>query len=122
MQRRYRLMAAATVVAAITISSAQTSGKGKQLFESRCAGCHSLDADKEGPRLRGVYGRAAASVPSFEYSEALKGSKIEWNDQALNEWLTDPDKRVPGSGMAFRVQNADERAAIIAYLKEVPAQ
>jgi cytochrome c len=115
-------MTAAAVVAVITISSAQTTGKGKQLFESRCTGCHSLDADKEGPRLRGVYGRTAGSVPSFEYSDALKQSKIEWHDQALNEWLTDPDKRVPGSGMAFRIQSMEERAAVIAYLKDVSAQ
>jgi cytochrome c len=118
--RPHKYVSAVIVVAAaIVIATAQTSSKGKQLFESRCTGCHSLDTDKEGPRLRGVYGRAAASVSSFEYSEALKASKIEWNDQTLDEWLTDPDKRVPGSGMAFRVQSADERAAVIAYLKQV---
>src|SRR5215831_15099653 len=118
--RPYKYMAAAIAVAAATvISTAQTSPKGQQLFESRCTGCHSLDTDKEGPRLRGVYGRAAAAVPSFEYSDALKQSKIEWKDQTLDEWLTDPDKRVPGNGMAFRVQNAEERAAVIAYLKQV---
>jgi cytochrome c len=117
--RRYRFIAAGAFIA---IASAQNSSKGKQLFESRCAGCHSLDADKEGPRLRGVYGRLAASVPSFEYSEPLKASRIEWNDQTLNEWLADPDRRVPGSGMAFRVQSAEERAAIVAYLKQISAR
>jgi cytochrome c len=121
--RPYKYVAVAIAVAVvIVISAAQTSSKGKQLFESRCTGCHSLDTDKEGPRLRGVYGRAAGSVSSFEYSEALKASKIEWNDQTLDQWLTDPDKRVPGNGMAFRVQNAEERAAIIAYLKQITAQ
>jgi cytochrome c len=114
--------AAIAVAATLVISTAQTSPKGKQLFEARCSGCHSLDTDKEGPRLRGVHGRAAASVASFEYSDALKQSRIEWNDQTLNQWLSDPDKLVPGNGMAFRVQSAEERSAIIAYLKQISTQ
>src|ERR1700740_1535069 len=50
--------------------------RGKDLFEKRCGGCHSLDADKEGPRLRNVYGRKAGSISSFKYSEALKVSQV----------------------------------------------
>jgi cytochrome c len=121
--RPYKYVAIAIAVgAAIVISTAQTSPKGKELFETRCSGCHALDTDKEGPRLRGVHGRAAAAVSAFEYSDALKQSRIEWNDRTLNEWLTDPDKLVPGNGMAFRVQSADERAAIVAYLKQLSAR
>jgi cytochrome c len=41
--------------------------RGKETFEKRCGGCHSLDRDKEGPRLRGVYGRTSGSVSSFNY-------------------------------------------------------
>jgi cytochrome c len=52
------------------------SGPGKVFFEKRCAGCHSLDQDREGPRLRNVYGAKAASTPTFKYSSALKSSKI----------------------------------------------
>ena len=91
---------------------------GKDLFAKRCGGCHALDRDKEGPRLGGVYGRAAAALDSFAYSEALKKSKIEWNDGTLERWLADPDQLVPGNDMAFHVEKADERSAIIAYLKE----
>jgi cytochrome c len=91
---------------------------GKDLFAKRCGGCHALDRDKEGPRLGGVYGRAAASLDSFAYSEALKKSKIEWNDATLERWLADPDQLVPGNDMAFHVEKAAERNAIIAYLKE----
>ena len=39
-----------------------------------------LDLNKEGPRLRGVYGRKAASVPDFAYSDALKKVDIRWDD------------------------------------------
>ena len=90
---------------------------GKELFERRCGGCHALDRDKEGPRLGGVYGRMAGSVDSFEYSEALKKSRIIWNDESLERWLTGPEQFVPNNNMAFHLEKAGERRDIIAYLK-----
>jgi cytochrome c len=113
---------AATLVSPILSTSgrAQTTEKhGKELYEKRCGGCHAMDRDKEGPRLAGVYGRAAASVSSFEYSAALKKSKITWTDETLEKWLADPEKLVPDNDMPFHVQNADERRQIIAYLKQL---
>src|ERR1700741_3486715 len=53
--------------------------RGKDLFEKRCGGCHSLDTDKEGPRLRNVYGRKAGSILGFKYSDALKGAQFTWD-------------------------------------------
>ena len=94
-------------------------GTGKELFAKRCGGCHALERDKEGPRLQGVYGRAAGSVPSFQYSDALKKSKITWNEETIDKWLTDTEKLVPGNDMSFRVVNPDERREIIAYLKQM---
>jgi cytochrome c len=90
----------------------------KQLFEKRCGGCHSLDRDKEGPRLGGVYGRMAGTVDSFQYSDALKNSKIKWDAESLDKWLTDPEQVVPNNDMAFHLENAHERREIIAYLQE----
>ena len=90
----------------------------KELFERRCGGCHALDRDKEGPRLGGVYGRVAGTVDSFEYSDALKKSKIIWNDESLERWLTDPEQFVPNNNMAFHLEKAGERRDIIAYLKK----
>jgi cytochrome c len=92
---------------------------GKQIFEKRCTGCHSLDNEKTGPRLRGVYGRPAGSVASFPYSEAVRKSGVTWDNSSLEKWLTDPDAFIPDNDMAFRVTNSDERAAVIEYLKEL---
>jgi len=92
-------------------------GYGKQLFEKRCGGCHALDQDMTGPRLRTVYGRKAGSVSTFKYSEALKSAKMTWDDVLLDQWLSDPDTLVPGNEMDFHVAKADERAAIIRYLR-----
>ena len=99
-------------------AAAQAKPDGKALFERRCGGCHALDRDKEGPRLGGVYGRVSGSVDSFQYSDALKSSRIRWADQTLDRWLTDPEKLVPNNDMAFHVESPEERGAIIAYLKQ----
>ncbi len=91
--------------------------RGKAIFETRCIGCHSLDRDDEGPRLRGVYGRAAGTVPRFPYSDALKRAHIVWNNKSLEKWLSHPQTLVPGSGMPVYVTDAQERRELIAYLK-----
>ena len=100
----------------------QPPANGKELFERRCGGCHALDRDKEGPRLGGVYGRVAGSIDSFEYSDALKKSKILWNDQSLEKWLADPERFVPNNNMAFHLERASERRDIIAFLKKGAAK
>jgi cytochrome c len=100
-------------------SNAQNAERGKELFEKRCSGCHALDKDKEGPRLRGVYGRTSGSLPSFKYSDALRAARINWDAKSLDKWLTDPEKLVPDNDMAFQLRTAEERADIIAYLKQL---
>jgi cytochrome c len=97
---------------------AQPGADGKALFEKRCGGCHALDRDKEGPRLGGVYGRTAGSIDSFQYSDALKKSKLRWAEDTLDRWLTDTEKLVPNNDMTFHVEKPDERREIIAYLKQ----
>ena len=109
----------ATLLVRATPGHAQDPASGKELFERRCGGCHSLDRDKEGPRLRDVYGRVSGTVPSFKYSDALKSARITWNAETLDKWLTDTEKLVPDNDMSFRVVDADERSAIIAYLKQM---
>ncbi len=105
-------------IAIVALSGqAQSPKSGKDLFESRCAGCHALDRDKEGPRLAGVVGRAAGSVAGFQYSGALSKSKLTWNEETLERWLADPDKLVPDNDMGFHVENPEERRAIVQFLK-----
>jgi cytochrome c len=100
----------------------QLAEQGRFLFEKRCGGCHSPDRDKEGPRLRAVYGRPAASVATFKYSDALKKTRPTWDAATLDKWLAGPESLVPGTDMEFRVENSEERARIIAYLKTLAAK
>ena len=110
-----------TVLAASTIllGFGSPEERGKEVFGRRCSGCHATDLEKEGPRLRGVYGRHAASVPGFAYSDVLKKSGIVWNEETLSRWLTDPEAMAPNNDMAFRLSDAQERTAVIFYLKSL---
>jgi cytochrome c len=98
-------------------SASGNAANGKALFEKRCTGCHSLDNNKEGPRLRGVYGRKAGSVPDFSYSDQMKAANFTWDEVSLDKWLTNPDSVVPDNDMAFHVANPQERADIIQFLR-----
>jgi cytochrome c len=111
------------LVALWTVQPSQAAGQGgqdgKSLFEKRCSGCHALDADHEGPRLRGVFGRPAGKVKTFKYSDALQKATLTWDEPALEKWLTDTESIAPNNDMGFRVPKQEERAAIIAYLKSL---
>jgi cytochrome c len=105
------------VIALAAASSLSAADSGKEIFEKRCTGCHSMDSHKIGPRLAGIYGKKAASQSSFPYSDPLKKSGIVWNDQNLEKWLANPEALVPNNDMEFQVNDATERAAIIEFLK-----
>jgi cytochrome c len=91
--------------------------RGKQLYESRCIGCHSLDENRAGPAHRGLFGRKAGSVEGFEYSDAVKKSKVIWDERTLDRWLANPEKLIPGQKMGFSVSAPADRADIIEYLR-----
>ena len=109
----------ASLAVLFSVADGQGAQEGQALFQKRCTGCHALDSDHEGPRLRGVIGRAAGSVKTFEYSEALKNAKFTWDEANLDKWLTDTEAVVPDNDMSFRVPKQEERAAIISYLKSL---
>jgi cytochrome c len=91
--------------------------RGEKLYEA-CQDCHSLDKNDVGPRHRGVFGRKAGSLPDYRYSDALKSSTFVWNEDTLDKWLTDPQTFVPGVKMFFHLDSAQDRADVIAYLRE----
>jgi cytochrome c len=107
---------------AVTAGPALADGdavRGQQLYESRCIACHSPDANRVGPKHRGVYGRKAGSVPGYSYSKALQGAGFTWDGAKLDQWLTNPQALLPGQKMNFKVAKAEDRADLIAYLKSL---
>ena len=102
-------------------AGAGDAGRGKQVFEKRCTGCHAMEADREGPRLAGIFGRRAGSVTGYTYSAGLRKSGetgLSWDDVSLDKWLSDTDAMVPDNNMEFRVPKPQERLDLIAYLKQ----
>ncbi len=114
-----RILCLTAIAAAILLAVDTQEGTGRDMFLRRCGGCHDPDLNKEGPRLRGVFGRKAARAPGFAYSDALKKLDVRWDEATLDRWLKDPDAMAPQTDMGFRLSNAEERAAIVAYLKSL---
>ena len=78
---------------------AADSVRGRELYEARCGACHSIDADRVGPRHFGVVGRRAGSVTTYDYSPALRVSTIVWTSTTLDRWLAEPESVIPGQRM-----------------------
>ena len=95
------------------------SASGAVLYQQRCGACHSLDQNRIGPRQRGLYGATAGAVDDFAYSPALTDLGVTWSDATLDAWLQNPGAMAPGTRMGYRLPDAQERADIIAYLREV---
>jgi cytochrome c len=101
---------------------AGSAARGKDLYESRCTACHSLDHSRIGPAHRGVFGRHAGQVLGFDYSKALRSAHVTWTARSLDRWLTDPEAFLPGQKMGYTVADAQDRADIISFLASPEAR
>ena len=113
------VLAAGAVMAVAMPAAAQDAAAGKAQFKTVCAVCHAEVAGKNGvgPSLFGIVGSMSGAVPGFNFSPAMKSAKIKWDAKALDEYLTNPMKKVPGNRMPYPGQpDAAKRAALIAYL------
>jgi cytochrome c len=120
MMRAARVLACAaalSIFAQTTAWAAGDAGRGRELYDQRCTGCHSVDANRVGPAHQGVFGRRAGSAEGFGYSPALKGSIVVWDEKSLDAWLTDPQKLIPGQVMNVQVGDPQARADLVAYLR-----
>jgi cytochrome c len=118
--RRHAGLFGVTMAAVLVASSAQAAGdaaRGEILYQG-CQDCHSIDKNDVGPMHRGVVGRAAGTVPGYSYSPALKNANIVWTEANLDRWLTNPQAFIPGTKMFYKVNSAQDRADLIAFLKE----
>ncbi len=101
--------------------------QGEALFP-RCRACHEVGegaANRVGPHLNGVLGRAAASVEGFRYSPAMREaaeSGLAWNPGDLVAFLSDPRAVVPGTRMVFPGLSLEDAEAMAAYLGALPEE
>lgn len=120
-----RAMGGGLVVATLALlpaaASAGDRGRGEQLYAKHCVVCHALEPEfhKEGPSLYRIWGRRAGTVPYFGRYKGLRGATFSWDEKTMDAWLADPRALVSGkdSAMTLRVENAQDRADLIAFLK-----
>lgn len=126
--KRY-LLRTAILLAAIPIAAgaALADGdpkKGERAF-NKCKACHevSVERNKVGPHLVGLFGRKAGAVDGFNYSDAMKNSGIVWDEENLDKYVEDSKNFIPGNKMVFAgIRREGEREDLIAYLKEATAK
>lgn len=104
--------------------------RGERNFK-RCAACHSMKngIHKAGPSLAGMFGRRAATVAGYHYSNDLKAAGdygLIWDRQSIDGFLQDPSrflkaylgkKRRARSKMKMKYRDHQFRHNIAAYLK-----
>lgn len=108
-----------------TVEASPTAESGPSLASAppeftQCVSCHSIKpgVNAVGPSLFGVYGKKSGSVTGYAYSDANKNSGLTWDDATLDEYLTAPMKKVPGTKMTFAgIPDAAKRKVVIEYLK-----
>ena len=107
-------------VAAAPAPSGPDPARGQAVF-AQCKACHSLAAEEHrvGPSLGGLMGRAAGSADGYAaYSDAMKGSGVTWNADALRGYLKNPQAFLQGTSMPFAgIADDEDLESLIAYLE-----
>jgi len=95
---------------------------GAEVFRA-CVACHTLNADdgvRAGPTLAGIFGRRIASLPGYNFSEALKQLDIVWTPETVSKLFeVGPMAYTPGTKMPEqRIGSPAERAALVRFLEK----
>jgi cytochrome c len=93
---------------------------GRIVF-AKCRTCHYPEkavGNHNGPNLHGLFGRKAGTAEGYEYSDQLKTAGFVWTPELLDFWLANPDRFLPKSKMIVFPTTPQDRADIIAYLRQ----
>ena len=117
----WSLTLSATIFYSIPCFADDNLSKGKQLFQTKCAMCHTSiqgASHSTGPNLFGVVGRNVGSAKGFNYSEAMaeRGNDI-WNFEMIDKFIMQPQKLIPRTAMMFAgIADASQRSQLIEFL------
>ena len=114
-----RLALASLLVPVLLLAAAPAfAATGQDVFIDKCGDCHTVDPPSgTAPALKGVVGRKVASLPDFQYSDALKAKGGTWTEAALDAFIADPKAYAAGTQMTAGAADPADRKAIIDYLK-----
>jgi cytochrome c len=95
---------------------------GAEVFRA-CVACHTLRADdgpRAGPTLAGIFGRRIATLPGYNFSDALKKLDITWTPEAVGKLFElGPMAYTPGTKMPEQtIGSADDRTALVRFLEK----
>lgn len=97
---------------------------GAALWDSECAACHEIGADASngiGPQLNRVFGRRAAALDDFDYSDSIARmgrDGLTWTFRTLDAYIANPYALVSGTRMGYPgLDSAEERADVLAFLR-----
>ena len=101
--------------------AAYAGDRGADIFRA-CVACHTLGAEqanRAGPTLAGIFGRRIATVPGYNFSEALKRLDIVWTPQTVARLFEiGPSAYTPGTKMPEqRIGSEQDRAALVQFLE-----
>ena len=87
-----------------------------------CVACHALEPDqgnRAGPTLHGIFGRRIATLPGYNFSEALKRLDILWTPEAVVKLFEiGPAHYTPGTKMPEqRIGSPEDREALVEFLE-----
>ena len=94
---------------------------GARVFRA-CVACHTLKSDqgnRAGPTLHHIFGRRIATLPGYNFSEALTHLDIVWTPETVAKLFEiGPARYTPGTKMPDQRLGAEDRAALIAFLEK----
>jgi cytochrome c len=99
---------------------------GADVFRA-CIACHTLAGDegnRAGPTLGGLFGRRIATLPGYNFSEALRQLDIVWTPETVSKLFEiGPAAYTPGTKMPEqRIGSAEDRAALVRFLEKATKQ
>jgi cytochrome c len=100
--------------------AAYAGDRGADVFRA-CVACHTLgpeQANRAGPTLANLFGRRIATLPGYNFSEALKRLDIVWTPETVSKLFEiGPALYTPGTKMPEqRIGSEQDRAALVQFL------
>lgn len=99
---------------------------GAEIFRA-CIACHTLSPDegnRAGPTLSGIFGRRIATLPGYNFSDALKKLDIVWTPETVSKLFEiGPAAYTPGTKMPEQqIGSPQDRKALVDFLQRAAAK